>query len=139
MPEVALAEQVAYPGGLRYNLPILQTQSEDEITMYTDINSEDYRQQFASEDVQFIDVREADEYAEAHIPGAINIPLSEFQQRMDEISEDAPLLLVCRTGVRSAQAAIFMASMGYDEVYNLEEGTAGWMKKGYAVERGPLE
>ena len=110
--------------------------------MYTDISSEDYRQQFASGDqgeYQFVDVREADEYAQAHIPGTTNIPLSEFQQRMDEISEDAPLLLVCRTGLRSAQAAMFMAGMGYDEVYNLEEGTLGWMKKGYAVERGLLE
>lgn len=110
--------------------------------MYTDISSEDYRQRFASGDhgeFQFIDVREANEYAEAHIPGAINIPLSEFQRRMDEISDDAPLLLVCGAGVRSAQAAMFMANMGYDEIYNLEEGTAGWIKKGYPVERRPQE
>ena len=110
--------------------------------MYIDISSEDYRLRFASGEhgeYQFIDVRETDEYAQAHIPGAVNIPLSEFQRRMDEISEDAPVLLVCRTGVRSAQAAMFMASMGYDELYNLEEGTRGWMKKGYAVERRPPE
>lgn len=110
--------------------------------MYTDISSEDYHVQFASGEhgeYQFIDVREADEYAQAHIPGAANIPLSEFQQRMDEISEDAPVLLVCHTGARSAQAAMFMAGMGYDELYNLEEGTRGWMKKGYAVERGLTE
>ena len=105
--------------------------------MYSDINSEEYRQQFASGDTgeyQLIDVREEVEHAEAHIPGTVNIPLSEFMERVDEISEDAPVLLVCNTGVRSAQAAGFLVSMGYDQVYNLDEGTKGWMKKGYAVD-----
>ena len=107
--------------------------------MYTDISSEDYRDQFASGeggDFQFIDVREEDEHAEVHIPGAINIPLSEFPARLDEISEDGPVVLVCNTGVRSSQAALFLAGMGYDQdfIFNLEEGTKGWMNKGYAVE-----
>lgn len=107
--------------------------------MYTDISSEDYRDQFASGEggeCQFIDVREEEEHAEVHIPGAINIPLSEFPARMDEISEDAPVVLVCNTGVRSSQAALFLSGMGYDPdlIYNLEDGTKGWMKKGYAIE-----
>ncbi len=105
--------------------------------MYSDISSEEFREQFASgdgADYQFIDVREEEEHAEAHIPGVTNIPLSEFMARVDEISEDTPVLLVCNTGVRSAQAALFLASMGYEQLYNLEEGTKGWMKKGYAVE-----
>ena len=106
--------------------------------MYSDISSEDFREQFVSGEsgeYQFIDVREEEEHAETHIPGATNIPLSEFMARVDDISEDSPVLLVCNTGVRSAQAAMFLVSMGYEDVYNLEEGTKGWMKKGYAVER----
>ncbi len=103
--------------------------------MYSDINSEAYREQFADSEHQFIDVREADEHAEGHIPGAANIPLSEFMARVDEIDEDAVVVLVCNTGVRSAQAALYLASMGYEQIYNLEEGTKGWLKKGYAVER----
>ena len=107
--------------------------------MYTDISSEDYRDQFASGaggDYQFIDVREEEEHAEVHIPGAINIPLSEFPARFDEISEEAPVILVCNTGVRSSEAALFLLGMGYDQdqVYNLEDGTKGWMNKGYKVE-----
>ena len=106
--------------------------------MYTDINSEDFREQFASGaggDYQLIDVRQDEEHAEVHIPGAVNIPLSEFPARLDEISEDAPVILVCNTGVRSSQAALFLAGMGYDQdlVYNLEDGTKGWRKKGYAI------
>ena len=105
--------------------------------MYTDISSEDYREQFASGDsgeFQFIDVREEEEHAEVHIPGTINIPLSEFPARSDEISEDAAVVLVCNTGVRSSQAALFLAGMGYEQLYNLEDGTKGWMKKGYTIE-----
>ena len=108
--------------------------------MYTDITSEEFRERFdsgAPAACQFIDVREEEEHAEAHIPGARNIPLSEFPARLDEISEDAPVVLVCNTGVRSSQAALFLAGMGYDQdlIYNLEDGTKGWMKKGYAVDR----
>ena len=105
--------------------------------MYTDISSEDYREQFENGnngEYQFVDVREIDEYEDGHIPGTKNIPLSEFQQRVDEIAEGTPVVLVCAGGVRSAQAANFMASMGYDELYNLIDGTKGWIAKGFAVE-----
>ncbi|MCY4061486.1 MAG: rhodanese-like domain-containing protein [Chloroflexi bacterium] len=107
--------------------------------MYTDISSEGFRHEFASGaggDFQFIDVREEEEHAEVHIPGTINIPLSEFPARFDEISEEAPVILVCNTGVRSSEAALFLLGMGYDQdqIYNLEDGTKGWMNKGYNVE-----
>ncbi|MCY4145375.1 MAG: rhodanese-like domain-containing protein [Chloroflexi bacterium] len=105
--------------------------------MYTDLSSDQYRQRFANCDpdsYQLIDVREDDEYAEAHLPGAVNIPLSEFMARVDEIDEDMPALLVCNTGVRSSQAALYLASLGYAQLYNLEDGTKGWREKGYPVE-----
>lgn len=104
--------------------------------MYTDIDSEAYREQFGNRDsgeYQLIDVREEEEYAAAHLPGALNIPLSELPARFDEISEDSPALFVCNTGIRSSQAALFLAGMGYENLYNLEDGTKGWMQKGYSV------
>ncbi len=105
--------------------------------MYTDINSDALREQFGGRDggeYQLIDVREQEEYAAAHIPGTINIPLSEFTARFDEINEQRPVLLVCNTGIRSSQAALFLAGMGYEDLYNLEDGTKGWMQKGYPVD-----
>ena len=104
--------------------------------MYTDIDSDVFREEFGNRDsgeYQLIDVREQEEYAAAHIPGALNIPLSELPARFDEISEESPALLVCNTGIRSSQAALFLAGMGYEDLYNLEDGTKGWMKKGYSV------
>lgn len=110
--------------------------------MYTEIDSDAFRQQFGERDggdYQLIDVREEDEYAAAHIPGTVNIPLSELPARFDEISEDSPALFVCNTGIRSSQAALFLAGMGYEDLYNIEDGTKGWMQKGYPVEGGGLD
>ncbi len=101
--------------------------------MYTDISIEDFRQQFlsgAGGAFQLIDVREEDEHAAGHIPGAVNIPLSEFMARVDEIDDEQPAIFVCKTGVRSAQAALFLVSMGYEQLYNLEAGTKGWRESG---------
>ena len=105
--------------------------------MYNDLNLETFQSQFesgASGAFQFVDVREQDEYAEGHIPGAVNIPLTEFMARVDEVSEDEPVVLVCNTGVRSSQAALFLVSMGYEDIYNLDDGTKGWIKQGRAIE-----
>jgi len=105
--------------------------------MFTDITSEEYQEQFQSGEqgeYQFIDVREVEEYEDGHIAGTTNIPLSEFQARYEEISEDSPIVLVCAAGGRSAQAAQFMSAMGYENLYNLIDGTKGWIIKGYEVE-----
>ena len=105
--------------------------------MYSEINSEEYREQFESGDsgdYQFIDVREIDEYEAGHIPGTKNIPMSELQDRVDEISEETPVVLVCATGGRSGQVATFLASMGYEDIYNHSDGTKGWIIKGYPTE-----
>lgn len=110
--------------------------------MYTDISIEQFQARFESGEVgdyQFIDVREDDEYAAGHIPGAVNIPLTEFPARVDEISEDSPVVLVCNTGRRSSQTALFLAGMGYEDIYNLEDGTKGWMDMGLQVESEALE
>ena len=52
-----------------------------------------------------------------------------------KLTKMPPVVLVCNTGVRSSQAALYLASMGYEQIYNLEEGTKGWMQKGFAVDR----
>ena len=66
-----------------------------------------------------IDVREAYEYERGHIKGAINIPLSELRERIDEIPRDKPVYLHCRTGQRSYNAALALQNRGYHNVYNI--------------------
>lgn len=103
---------------------------------YKEIDIDAYNEQFANNnDYQLIDVREVDEYEEGRLPGAVNIPLSEFQVRYDEISEDQTVVLVCARGGRSAKASDFLIANGYEDVYNLDGGTLGWMSQGNPVEK----
>lgn len=66
-----------------------------------------------------IDVREAYEYEKGHIKGAINIPLSELRDRIDEIPKDKPVYLHCRTGQRSYNAALALQNLGFYNVTNI--------------------
>lgn len=74
------------------------------------------------------DVRESSEYAESHIPGAVPLPLSVLSEKAAEVLPDpsVPVLVYCRSGVRSVKAAKILASMGYKEIYNLKGGFLAW-------------
>ena len=105
--------------------------------MYDQLTIENFQQEFvnnADADYILIDVREIDEFESGHLPGAVNLPLSEFQFRMDEVDEDRTVILVCRTDNRSELAAQMLSANGYDNVYNLLEGTMGWMRRGLPIE-----
>lgn len=65
-----------------------------------------------------VDVRTADEYASGHIDGAINIPVDQIRARMHEIPVGKPVVLYCRSGARSANAARILRSAGRTDVYN---------------------
>ncbi len=78
-----------------------------------------------TETINLIDVRETDEFAAGHVPGAINLPLSELVSRYTELDTDKPYHIICQMGGRSAQACAFLASEGYD-VTNVNGGTGAW-------------
>ena len=79
-----------------------------------------------------IDVRERDEYARGHVPGAVNIPMSEIGSRLDELPGEA-FDVICQVGGRSARVVEALESRGYD-VTNVEGGTDEWVAAGYPVE-----
>lgn len=76
-----------------------------------------------------IDVREPVEYKNGFIPGAINIPLSQIEQRMGNIPKDRDLLLYCRSGMRSKNAARILRKHGYTRLVNLQGGISSWSGK----------
>lgn len=75
--------------------------------------------------VHLVDVREADEFAAGHVPGAVNLPLSEIAGRYTELATDKSYHIICQMGGRSAQACAFLDAQGY-HVTNVNGGTAAW-------------
>lgn len=80
-----------------------------------------------------VDVREKDEVAELayDVPNIVNIPLSEFEERFNEIPKDKKVVMVCRSGGRSLRAAGFLVNHGYTHVVNMEHGMIRWATKGF--------
>ena len=80
---------------------------------------------------QLIDVREPDEYSAVRAEGAVNIPLSEFVARTDELDPERDIYLICKSGGRSAQAGEYLEqARGWDNVINVAGGTTAWVEQG---------
>jgi len=80
-------------------------------------------------DYLLVDVREPDEYANGHIPGARLMPLSDFDVRVAELAklEERDLVFYCRSGVRSARVSEYASlTIGFPHVFNLIGGFAAW-------------
>ena len=85
-----------------------------------------------------IDVRPRDEYAEAHIPGAVSMPLAEIADDHAALpaDRDAPILSVCQRGNASLSGVLFLKSLGYRDVRSITGGTLAWREKGYDTDEG---
>ena len=87
-------------------------------------------------DYLFIDVRSEDEYNSGHIEGAIHIPVSEIESRLNEIPKDKLVIVYCNGSScsRSSTAADILIENGFDQVYNIGgDGIFEWIEKGYPV------
>jgi glyoxylase-like metal-dependent hydrolase (beta-lactamase superfamily II)/rhodanese-related sulfurtransferase len=84
--------------------------------------------------LRVLDVRRAWEFASGHVPGAVNVPLDELPQRLDEIDASAPLAIVCQSGYRSAIAASLLAPRRKAALYNVAGGTTAWKAAGLPLE-----
>ena len=77
--------------------------------------------------VMVIDVRSPDEYLNMHIPGAINIPNGELQNRLAELPKQKQIITACgKGGGRSEQAATLLKENGFEKTAWLCGGTNGW-------------
>lgn len=89
--------------------------------------------------VQIIDVREAPEFIDrlGHLHGATLVPLSQLTGRVDEFDRTQPIVAVCRSGVRSAQASVLLTKAGFGKVANLAGGMLRWKIEGFPVDSDP--
>lgn len=75
-----------------------------------------------------VDVREDQEYHEGHVLNAIHIPCGLMEERLNELDayKAQPLIVYCRTGPRSAHAAVLLRKQGFERVYKLGGGMLAW-------------
>lgn len=86
-----------------------------------------------------VDLRTPVEFGVAHIPGAINIPLTELENRLDEISNDNGVLIYCINGSRTRQAEPILYAHGFENIYHLEGAFYSWIKGKFTVEKGGIK
>ena len=88
--------------------------------------------------VQLVDVREPDEFVGplGRIRGAKLMPLGQLPARVGELARDRPVVAVCRSGARSANASVLLQKAGFNDVANLAGGMLRWRAEGYPVEGG---
>lgn len=81
-----------------------------------------------------LDVRSAEEYAQGHVPGAVNLPLDDLPQAAPRFAGQ-DVVTVCQAGGRSAQAAQVLEAAGV-RAWSLTGGTQAWEQAGHPVEQG---
>ena len=88
----------------------------------------------ADSGAQMLDVREASEYAEGHVPGARHIPYEELERRLGELPREREIVVYCAAGVRSSVAASVLERSGLP-VTNVRGGFSSWVSAGLPIER----
>jgi rhodanese-related sulfurtransferase len=84
-----------------------------------------------------LDVREESEYADGHVLNSKHIALGKLKQRIGELEKyrERPVIVICRSGQRSASACILLGKQGFAQVYNLSGGILAWQKASLPLEK----
>ena len=109
-----------------------------------DVSNADFASLISSlENPVVLDVRTPEEWNEGHLEGATHADYwgdeKAFQQALDAIPRDQPVLVYCAGGGRSGLTAKELAAAGHLEVYNLEHGISSWEQEGFPVVTGPTK
>ena len=136
---------IAVPANLRCGKPEKETQGDDGADWaplsYTFAGIWELQPNWLEENlgsIQVVDVREPDEFTGAlgHIVGAKLLPLGFLSKRLSEIEKSKPVVVVCRSGARSAQATVMLRNAGFTKVANLAGGMLRWRGQRFPVEGG---
>ncbi len=102
----------------------------------TRISAVDYKARFVDgkEAHTLVDVRSPSEYASGYIPGAINVDVQVLPQKLARIPKNKPVVLYCRSGSRSGQAAHMLQDAGYTDIFDLG-AVSGWSSTGGTLKR----
>jgi rhodanese-related sulfurtransferase len=95
---------------------------------YGILQTEQLKTLLANETPLLVDVREPAEYQVGHIPGALNLPLRELTQHLEQIPHDRPVVLYCSTGYRTGIGVMALHLLGYDNVRGYPPSYQGWKR-----------
>jgi len=90
-----------------------------------EINAQEL-QKLQSSGAWVVDVRTSYEYAGAHIPGAVNVPIDQLPQAAAKWNKNQPIVVYCATGARSANALAYLSANGFRKLYDLTGGMTAW-------------
>jgi len=96
------------------------------------INTQELEQRMSQsnpDETLYIDVREPDEFQSSHIEGMRNMPLSSLNDSFSQLQKDKEIVIICRSGNRSMQAAKLLQDNGYGKVINVDGGMNDWKGK----------
>ena len=110
--------------------------TKNELEPFTRIDVHEAKAMIEAGNVQVIDSREPWEHSEGHVPGSTNIPHMATLPRGKDLATDRPIIFICKSGQRSAVAAVFAAALGLKDLFNVEGGHDAWAKAGYELEQG---
>ncbi|MBN2555643.1 MAG: rhodanese-like domain-containing protein [Anaerolineales bacterium] len=81
-----------------------------------------------------IDVRTEEEFQAAHIPESLSLPLEQLEEQMEFIPSSLDIIVVCRSGNRSAEGRDILLAAGFPRVASMEGGIVDWAEAGYPLE-----
>jgi len=102
----------------------------DDTSLPSAINVDEAYQMY-QDGVFFLDVRTPEEWNEFHAPNSTLIPLDQLQNRLDEVPNDQPIVVVCRSGNRSQQGRDILLEAGFSQVTSMSGGLNEWVASGY--------
>lgn len=129
---------VAAGFALKSYTPVSTYESVSAEPSFRRVAADELRAQFDRGEVTIIDVREADQYADSHIPGALQIPLARIEGEISYLPKGKPIVTYCTCPAEesSGQAVLILRNGGITGAAALQGGLAAWRKAGYPVESG---
>src|SRR5262245_9487751 len=101
------------------------------------IDPDGLAERLEDEEMLVLDVRDRDEFDEAHIPGSVHLPYGELPERQAELPRDRAIAAICSGGKRSGLAASILQREGFERVLHVADGGVGtWRRSGRPVESG---
>jgi hydroxyacylglutathione hydrolase len=101
------------------------------------IDTDELAERLEADDLLVLDVRDDDEWTEAHIPGSIHLPYGELPERQGELPREKAIAAICSGGKRSGLAASILQREGFERVIHVANGGVGtWWGSGRPVESG---